>query len=164
MPDMQETIIGPGTYFNGELNFEKSVKIVGDFEGSINGPGTLHVTENAICKAEIKVAHVVIDGVVEGNVSATERVELNAKGAVQGDITAPKMVISDGASLDGSLTVGSGAGGTTSAGGAVGRGVKTSISSGASSALASPPVPRPAVDSGKSSGNGDTELDDILRG
>ena len=135
MPDMQETIIGPGTYFNGELTFEKSATIVGDFEGAINGPGSLHVTENAICKAEINVGQVVIDGTVEGNVSASERVELNAKGAVRGDVKAPKMIISDGASLDGSLTVG---------GGASGAGVRAG-SSGASSAPSFPVQPGSTV-------------------
>ncbi len=162
MSDIQETIIGSGTYFNGELDFEKSAKIVGDFEGAINGSGTLHITENAICKAEINVAQVIIDGTVEGNVTASERVELNAKGAVLGDITAPKMVISDGASLDGILSVGGGASGASGAGAKTS--TSTSTTSGASSAQAAPPEPRPAEDSNKPSGDGDTELDEILKG
>ena len=48
-----------------------------------------------------------IDGLVEGNVTATDRVELNAKAQLKGDLTASKLVVTEGASFIGHCRIGS---------------------------------------------------------
>ena len=95
--DQYVTIIGPQSQLTGEMTFERAARIEGRFEGKITGQGQLYIAESAECKAEIQAGQVVIDGFVQGNIVAVERVQLNAKGRVQGDVTAPKMVIADGA-------------------------------------------------------------------
>lgn len=101
------TIIGADTQFRGELTFERSARILGQFEGKINAHGELHVAEGAVCKAEITAGSLIVDGTVQGNVQVAERVQLNAKGKIHGDVTAPKFVVADGAVIVGNCTVGS---------------------------------------------------------
>ena len=100
------TVIGGDTTIKGEMNFKKSVKVVGTFEGNITGEGQLTVAESAMCKADVETPHVIVDGTVEGNLVASEKIQLNAKGVVKGDIVAGKMVMTEGASFFGQCSVG----------------------------------------------------------
>ena len=121
----ETTVVGADSHFKGELNFEKTAKIIGKFEGQITGKGELQVVNNATCKADVESAIANIDGTIEGNVTANDTVRLNANGTVRGDITAAKMVMAEGASFYGTCAVGpdakkapgSGGGGSTSGSG-----------------------------------------------
>ncbi len=130
--DQYVTIIGPQSQLTGEMTFERAARIEGRFEGKITGQGQLYIAESAECKAEIQAGQVVIDGFVQGNIVAVERVQLNAKGRVQGDVTAPKMVIADGAVFVGGANIG---------GDAIRGGRTTKTSTGAPPKEASAPVP-----------------------
>jgi cytoskeletal protein CcmA (bactofilin family) len=100
------TIIGNDSHFKGELSFERAARINGKFDGKINGKGELHVSDNALCKADIEAGSVNVDGTIEGNLHAKEAVKLNAKGVVRGDIVAGKMIMAEGASFFGQCAVG----------------------------------------------------------
>lgn len=100
------TVIGGDTVIKGEMSFKSSAKIVGTFEGTISGEGELNVSGNAMCKANVESAAVIVDGKVEGNLLARDKVQLNAKGVVKGDIVAGKMVMNEGASFFGQCSVG----------------------------------------------------------
>ena len=106
MANNQETVIGADAVIVGDLTFQKSVRIVGRFEGTIKGTGRVHVDEAAYCKADISAAVVVVDGSVEGNVTATEHVRLNAKARVTGDVAGPNVSLADGASVVGRCKIG----------------------------------------------------------
>lgn len=100
------TVIGADIHIKGEMSFTKSVRLVGTFEGSITGQGELQVAKGAACKANVTSNAVVVDGIVEGNLVASEKVQLNASGVVRGDIVAGKMLMSEGASFFGQCSVG----------------------------------------------------------
>ena len=100
------TIIGADTHINGEMSFDKSARILGKFEGTIKAKGQLHVAEGASCKAEIEAGNIVVDGVINGNITAADRVQLNAKSKIVGDLIATKLIIAEGASFTGHVTVG----------------------------------------------------------
>ena len=71
-------------------------------EGSIRLPGhTLTIGPHADIKAQISAKAVVIMGAVAGNVTAGERVEIQATGSVTGDIVSPRLVVADGGYLRG---------------------------------------------------------------
>src|SRR4029453_9544236 len=97
---------GNDTHIKGEMSFKKSVRLVGSLEGRVVGEGELHVAEGARCKADVESPAVVVDGSIEGNVTARDKVQLNAKGVVRGDIRAGKMVMSEGASFYGQCAIG----------------------------------------------------------
>ena len=102
----ETTIIGADSHFKGELSFDNTAKINGKFDGQITGKGQLHVSDNALCKADVDAGSVSVDGTVEGNLRAKDTVRLNGKGVVKGDITAAKMVMTEGASFFGHCAVG----------------------------------------------------------
>lgn len=100
------TVIGPDTLFRGEMTFQSAARILGRFEGKITSPGQVEVGEGAQCKATIEAGTVVVDGLVEGDILARERLELNGTAQILGDITALKLVVAEGASFSGHCAVG----------------------------------------------------------
>ena len=102
----QTTIIGADTTMKGELTFERTAKIAAELEGEIPGKRARHVAQAATCKGDVDASSVNVDGTIEGNVNARERVQLSAKGTIRGDVTAGKMAMAEGASFFGNLSVG----------------------------------------------------------
>jgi len=100
------TVVGADSHFEGKLRFERVAKINGKFDGEITGKGELQISQNAMCKADVQVGAAAIDGRIEGNVKAGDTVKLNGSGVVKGDITAAKMVMSEGAAFYGMCAVG----------------------------------------------------------
>lgn len=100
------TILGPDSKFKGEFSFDSSAKVLGRVEGSITSKGKLLIAAGSTCKANVSAAEVAIEGFIEGNVEATERVEIKSKGRISGDIVASRMTMGDGASIDGHVRIG----------------------------------------------------------
>ena len=96
-----KTVLGKGTFFNGDLIFKESLKINGSFVGSITASGLLIVGEGAIINANVKAHSVVILGTIKGDVFAKEKVEMLPSGRVYGNIKTKKVKISDGVIFDG---------------------------------------------------------------
>jgi cytoskeletal protein CcmA (bactofilin family) len=108
--DSQTTVIGADSYFKGEMQFERTAKIIGRFDGKISGKGELQIADSASCKADIESSVANIDGTIEGNIHAQDTVKLTANGKVKGDITAARMTMAEGASFYGMCAVGGDAG------------------------------------------------------
>jgi cytoskeletal protein CcmA (bactofilin family) len=88
--------------FKGTLCFSSKFELNGRFEGEIQAEGPLVVGDKALVKANITGVTVVIRGKVQGNVTATERVELTAGAHLYGDVRTPKFTCSDSAVFVGS--------------------------------------------------------------
>jgi len=101
-----KTVIGRDTRTKGELTFDEQCEVLGRFDGTITGKGELHVAEGATCKAEIEVGTVVVDGEIEGNITAREKVTLHATAKITGDVVTAKLEVSEGALFQGHLSVG----------------------------------------------------------
>jgi cytoskeletal protein CcmA (bactofilin family) len=104
------TVIGPDTHIKGEMVFDSTARILGTFEGRIVAKGEVQIGEGAACKASVEGTNVIVDGVVEGDVTARERVQLNTRARVIGDVTATTLVVAEGASFVGHCRVGGEAG------------------------------------------------------
>ena len=100
------TIIGADASFKGELKFESAAKVLGEVEGSITSKGKIQIAAGAQCKATVSAKEVAVEGHIEGNVEATDRVELQPKGRITGDVVAARMSMADGASIDGHCRIG----------------------------------------------------------
>ncbi|MBN2135493.1 MAG: polymer-forming cytoskeletal protein [Acidobacteria bacterium] len=95
-----------GTEFNGEMKFGGTMRIDGKFNGKIKSDSTLIIGETASVKAElIEVGAISINGKVEGHIKAKERIEIHSRGKVYGSITAPSLIIDDGALLEGQCSM-----------------------------------------------------------
>lgn len=108
----QTTVIGADTHIKGEMSFQSSAMVLGTFEGKIAAAGEVHVGEGATCRAQIDATKVSVDGLVEGNVSAREAIQLNAKAKVQGDLAGATLIVAAGATFIGHCRVGPGAANT----------------------------------------------------
>jgi cytoskeletal protein CcmA (bactofilin family) len=100
------TIIAADTHIKGEMSFDHTARILGTFEGSITAKGELQVAEGATCKATVEAGKIMVDGIVDGNITARERVELTAKARIKGDLVTPRLVVAEGASFEGHVKVG----------------------------------------------------------
>jgi cytoskeletal protein CcmA (bactofilin family) len=94
--------IGKAISIRGDLTGNEDMVIEGQVEGKVDLPNNqLTVGANGNVKAEIHAKGVVIVGHVVGNVVGLERVEIQATGQVEGDVTAPKLSVAEGAQLNG---------------------------------------------------------------
>ncbi len=98
--------IGKMLKFVGQITASEPLYIDGNIEGTINLPGhRVTVGLNGHVNATISAAEIVVLGTVIGNVSATDRVEIRAEGALTGDISTARIRIEEGALFNGSLEV-----------------------------------------------------------
>jgi cytoskeletal protein CcmA (bactofilin family) len=99
---MIATVFGSDTQFFGDLSFKKSLQINGTFEGEISSGGYLVIGEGAVIKANINAKAVIVNGTVYGNIEAKEKLEIQSKGKVYGNIRTAKLKIADGVIFEGS--------------------------------------------------------------
>src|SRR5262245_19128206 len=90
-----------GTEVTGELQFSNTLRIDGNFHGSIVGADRLIVGEQALVQADIKVGDIEIRGQVFGNVAVERQAEILSTGRLRGDIQAAVLIIQAGAVLEG---------------------------------------------------------------
>ncbi len=98
--------IGSGTVLTGDTSFQAMLRIDGHLTGSISSEtGTLIVGSTGIVDANITVASAMINGTVKGDITVSERLELGRTAHVVGNIQTPRLVIEDGAILEGNSSM-----------------------------------------------------------
>ena len=98
---------GPSLFLKGELSGSEDVVIEGHFEGKIDIKNSnILVGETGKIKADIWANNITIKGSVEGNIRASNKVFISAKGQLKGDINAPTISIMDGARFRGIVKMG----------------------------------------------------------
>ena len=103
--------IGKSVIIKGELSGSEDLTIEGQVEGKIElRQNVLTIGPNAKIKAQVAAKTIVVEGSVQGNVMATERIEIRDKGSVEGDLAAPRVAIADGAHFRGSIDMQQGRG------------------------------------------------------
>ena len=101
-----QATIGKGLIIKGEISGSESLFIDGKVEGSINLPGNrVTVGRNGQVAASINAREIVVLGKVRGNVSASDRVDIRAEGALTGDVAAARISIEDGAFFKGGIDI-----------------------------------------------------------
>ncbi len=98
--DKVETIIGEKSTVRGEVEIKGTLRVVGTIEGNIRSDWVV-IGPKGVVKGDILASGVAVGGVIEGNISSKESVEIKTKGRVSGDITTPKLVIMEGGIFDG---------------------------------------------------------------
>jgi cytoskeletal protein CcmA (bactofilin family) len=101
-----QAVISKGLFVKGEISGTESLYIDGKVEGSISLPGNrVTVGRNGQVSANVTAREVVVLGKVKGNVSATDRVDIRAEGALSGDVAAARISIEDGAFFKGGIDI-----------------------------------------------------------
>jgi len=98
--------IGKSVVVKGELSGSEDLVIDGEVEGSISLRGqSLTVGPNGRLRANIEARNVILHGRVDGNIHATERVELRKTASLAGDISTARISIEDGAFFKGMIDI-----------------------------------------------------------
>jgi cytoskeletal protein CcmA (bactofilin family) len=93
-----------GLRVTGKLSCEGAARIDGQVDGEITGKETIVIGETALVTAQIKADSVVVAGKVNGDITATRRLELHPSARVVGNLASPILVIHEGAILEGRCT------------------------------------------------------------
>lgn len=98
--------VGHGTTLTGETQFHAMLRVDGHLVGSVTSEqGTLIIGTNGQVDANISVAAAMINGTVNGDVYATEKLQLGRTARVLGNIFSPRLVVEEGAILEGSCNM-----------------------------------------------------------
>ncbi len=103
-PERDNVNIGKSVIIKGDLSGSEDLTIEGEVEGKIElRQNILTIGPNGRIKAQVFAKAVVVQGEVQGNITATERVDIRDAGMVDGDLSAPRVAIADGAHFRGSI-------------------------------------------------------------
>jgi cytoskeletal protein CcmA (bactofilin family) len=102
----ETTRIGKSIVIKGELSCGEDLYIDGQVEGVIDPKGNrLTVGPNGSVKADVSACAVVVQGKLEGNIHASDRVDLKQSAIVLGHIATQRISIEEGAHLKGSVNI-----------------------------------------------------------
>jgi cytoskeletal protein CcmA (bactofilin family) len=96
------TTLGPSLTVTGEITCEEDITIHGKVKGQITMTrGTLVVAPTGSTDADVHGIRITVHGKVKGDIVASERLELTETAVVSGMISAPSLIVQDGATFDG---------------------------------------------------------------
>ena len=102
-----DTLIGVKTELKGDITFTGGLRIDGKVKGNVmakgDGSSTLVLSENAVVAGNVTVPHIIINGSIKGNVHAAERIELQPKAEIAGDVYYKVIEMALGAVINGNL-------------------------------------------------------------
>jgi cytoskeletal protein CcmA (bactofilin family) len=90
-----------GSKISGKLFFEGATRIDGQVDGEILAKESLTIGESAVVTAQIKAASIIVAGKISGDITATQRIEIRPSAKVIGNLTAPILVVHEGAMFEG---------------------------------------------------------------
>ncbi|MDY7093287.1 MAG: polymer-forming cytoskeletal protein [Acidobacteriota bacterium] len=144
------THIAAGSRVVGEITGDTEVLVDGQLEGRIQLDSSVTIGREGQVKGEVEAMAVRIEGTVHGNVRGRERVEVLATGSLEGDISAARVVIAEGAFFKGGVDMNS-AGRSSAPKGSSGGG-QAAGSGGSDSQAQKKQAQKPGDDSGASGG------------
>ena len=96
--------IGKSVVIKGELNGSEDLTIEGHVEGTIQlREHVLTIGPNGRIKAQVFAKSVIVLGEVNGNITASDKVDIRDNGSVEGDLVSPRIAIAEGAHFKGSI-------------------------------------------------------------
>ncbi|MDY7546474.1 polymer-forming cytoskeletal protein [Glaciimonas sp. CA11.2] len=103
-----DSLIGAMTSIHGDVHFKGGLRIDGHIKGNILAEeglsSMLVISEKAKVEGEIRVAHLVVNGEIVGNVYSSELLELQPKARITGDVSYKVLEMHSGALVTGKLT------------------------------------------------------------
>lgn len=100
-PNTTDTIIGEGSSFEGNIKSDAGLRVEGQIKGDIQCQGDVTIGEKGLVHSNISARNIIIAGTVHGNVHATNKLSINAKGKLYGDIVTHTLCIEEGSIFEG---------------------------------------------------------------
>ena len=103
-----DSLIGVGTLVEGNIRFSGGLRIDGEIKGSVEAiegasTSTLVLSEHARIEGAVSVAHLITNGTVVGQVTATEFLEMQPRAKIVGDVDYAFIEMHQGAVIEGRL-------------------------------------------------------------
>jgi cytoskeletal protein CcmA (bactofilin family) len=103
-----DSLIGSSTTIQGDVHFKGGLRIDGNVKGNVlaeaGATSVLVISESAKVEGEVRVAHLVVNGEICGNVFSAELLELQPKARITGDVNYKALEMHSGALVSGKLT------------------------------------------------------------
>ena len=100
------TFLGKGVDFKGKAKFDSSVRIDGHFDGQIVSQDTLIIGEGGVVKGEITCETIISSGKIEGNIVASQKIQLLKPAVLIGGVRAPSFSVEEGVVFHGTCDMG----------------------------------------------------------
>ncbi len=100
------TFLGKGVDFKGKAKFDGSVRIDGHYDGQIVSKDTLVIGEHGIVKGEITCENMICNGKIEGNVVASQKIQLLKPAVLVGGVRTPSFSVEEGVVFHGMCDMG----------------------------------------------------------
>lgn len=98
--------IGPSVIVKGNISAREPLTIAGRIEGTIDVAGQIVTIEpGSQVHADITAAGIVVAGTIKGTLVAEDRIELRTTAEIDGDLTAPRVAVADGAVVRGRVDI-----------------------------------------------------------
>lgn len=105
-PEAVVSIIGPGMELVGDCQTDGTIRIEGEVEGTIRAGKAVVVGKDGVVDGNIFTEDAVISGRIRGSLEASSRLEVHATARIEGDVSALRMQLDEGAILNGTLRMG----------------------------------------------------------
>ena len=99
----QTTLVAPGSKITGAITGAADVVVEGELDGDLDLQNTAHIGVHGRVTGNVSARVVRIAGQVAGEVRGGERVEILGTGQLEGDVSAPRVVIAEGAFVKGKI-------------------------------------------------------------
>ena len=99
------SVIGPGMRVVGHVHSPSVVTVAGTVLGTVSADDQVNVTKGGRVEGDVEAREVVLGGEVHGLVDARERLEIQASAVVRGDLHAPRLMMQEGAVVNGDVSI-----------------------------------------------------------
>ncbi len=110
-----QSLIAADVEITGTIKSSSSVRIDGKLEGELFCAADAVIGKSAVIKGNLQVNSVVIEGLIQGNIVAKDKIEMKSTAKVHGDINAKRLSVEDGVTFIGRSEVNPGGSGAASA-------------------------------------------------
>jgi cytoskeletal protein CcmA (bactofilin family) len=119
--------LGPNDRLTGHLSIEGDLRLNGTVEGEVQATGDVEIADMANVTASVAGREVSVRGKVTGPVTASKKLVVARSGSLMGDVRVPRLVVQDGATFSGNVSMGG-----------------TEVAAPAASPAPAPPAPAPS--------------------
>lgn len=102
----EATVISKGVKIEGKLSCSGNIRLDGEVQGDISSQGVVIIGEFGKVNGQINADNITIGGKVTGTVKAKDKVVLEAKANLKGDITTKALMVEVGAIFNGNTKMG----------------------------------------------------------
>jgi cytoskeletal protein CcmA (bactofilin family) len=104
--EASNVVLGSRDSLTGTLVVEGNLRILGSVEGEVRATGDVDLDASAVVQARVEGRNINVRGELTGDVTASARLSVGGSGIVNGNVRTPRLQVDDGATVNGSVTMG----------------------------------------------------------